>query len=118
MATIKILLKSNGAVTDSGISIPEVYIYPSINTANILKTGTIDIDYKCWVSLASKNEGIDVPFKLQKTVDGVQVRVKSISNYAPTVPLSIENYGIVLKNAFVSEFGWVESDVSIVEVEE
>lgn len=118
MATIKILLKSNGAITDSGISIPEVYIFPDISTANILKTGTIDIDYKCWTSLESKNEGIDMAFKLQKTVDGVQQRVKGIFKYTPTVPLSIENYGTVIKNAFQSEFNWLDADVSILTIEE
>jgi len=110
---IKILNETDSVTTDSGISIPEVFIFPTYDFTKYASQGFVSFDYKCWVSILSKDGG-DVPFKLKNmNVDGK--RVTSIVNYTPSIVPTGTNYAEIAKEAFGATFIWSDESLSIVD---
>jgi hypothetical protein len=107
---IKVLKKSNGITADVNITADACYIFLDVQTGRLLTEGVIDIEYSCRMEKEDRDNVNLKPFKLLKD-DGT--RVVNITGFTPTQVINQDNYAEQCKIAFVEEFGWTASDVTI-----
>ena len=94
--------------TDVGFEASTVYINPfSVDTSKVPE-GLLSTDYKSYLSIEDMADLEINPFKLRKD-DGT--RIKSIIDWAVTLPLSSDDYLEEIRKSFVAALGCDDTDI-------